>query len=245
MSVCKGLLHSVETFGSVDGPGVRFAVFLKGCPFRCKYCHNADTWGADGGETVTAPELWRRALRYRAYWGRDGGITVSGGEPLLQMQFVTELFSLAKADGVNTALDTAGGPFTKGEPFFSEFKALMKVTDLVLLDIKHIDEAAHIELTGRTNKNVLELARFLSDINKPVWIRHVLVPGVTDGQAELHRLAEFIHTLNNVQRVEVLPYHTLGAYKWKALGLDYPLEGVSPPSRESLETARQILGTDV
>ncbi len=245
MSICKGLLHSVETFGSVDGPGVRFAVFLKGCPFRCKYCHNADTWGADGGEYVTAAGLWSRALRYRAYWGKDGGITVSGGEPLLQTQFVTELFSLAKADGVNTALDTAGGPFTKSEPFFSEFKELMKVTDLVLLDIKHIDEAAHIELTGKTNKNVLELARFLSDINKPVWIRHVLVPGVTDGQAELHRLAEFIHTLNNVERVEVLPYHTLGAYKWKALGLDYPLEGVSPPSQESLETARQILGITV
>lgn len=242
MSICKGRLHSTESFGSVDGPGVRFVAFLQGCGFRCQYCHNADTWDVSSGEEVTAEELFARALRYRSYWGKSGGITVSGGEPLIQLDFVTELFRLAKAEGINTALDTAGGPFTRNEPFFGKFAGLMEVTDLVLLDIKHIDSEAHKRLTGRDNKNVLELARYLSDIGKPVWIRHVLVPGLTDDEESLTRLRAFLDTLKNLERVEVLPYHSLGAYKWKALGLDYPLEGVEPPSKEAVQRAREILG---
>lgn len=244
MSICNGRIHSTESFGSVDGPGVRFVVFMQGCGFRCQYCHNADTWSADAGETVSAEELFNRILRYRSYWGRDGGITVSGGEPLLQIDFVTELFRLAKAAGVHTALDTAGGPFSIDEPFFGKFRELMALTDLVLLDIKHIDEERHKSLTGRSNKNVLELARYLSDTGKPVWIRHVLVPGITDDEESLSRLSEFLRTLKNVERVEVLPYHSLGAYKWKALGLNYPLEGVSPPTKEAVSRAREILGAE-
>ena len=250
-----GRIHSFETFGSVDGPGVRFLVFLSGCNFRCKYCHNPDTWyppakqpeGAAGRGArpaafeMSADEVLAKALRYREYWGADGGITVSGGEPLLQVGFLTELFEKAKAKGVNTCIDTAAGPFTRAEPWFGRFRGLMDVTDLVLLDLKLIDSAAHRLLTGADNANVLDCARYLAEIGKDVWIRHVLVPGVTDGAGRLRRLGEFVRTLTNVKRVEVLPYHTLGVPKWRDLGLPYALEGVQPPSAESLATARAFL----
>ena len=242
MEQAKGRLHSVETFGSVDGPGVRFVAFLQGCRLRCQYCHNPDTWAADGeARTVTADEL-RQALRYRPYWGKDGGITVSGGEPLLQIDFLLEFFAAAKRAGVHTALDTAGQPFTREAPFFGKFERLMGLTDLVLLDLKHIDPAAHRALTGQDNANILDLARYLDAIGKPVWVRHVLVPGRTDDDAALARLAGFLHTLHNVQRVEVLPYHTLGVYKWKALGVAYPLEGIEPPTAARVEHAKRVLG---
>ena len=236
----------METFGLVDGPGVRFVVFLQGCAMRCKYCHNPETWSGQGGQEWSPEDLFKHVYRYKSYWHKkgqpNGGITVSGGEPLLQMPFVTEFFRLAKAKGVNTTLDTAGNPFTLKEPFISQFKELMKVTDLVMLDIKHIDEKEHIRLTGHTNKNILDLATYLSDMKKPVWIRHVLVPGGSDKDEYLHQLADFIHTLSNVERVEVLPYHTLGKFKWENLGIPYPLEGVNPPPQERVDNAREILG---
>ena len=188
-----------------------------------------------------ADELLAQALRYRTYWKNGGGITVSGGEPLLQIDFLLDLFKKAKAKGIHTTIDTAGGPFTREEPFFSKFQELMQYTDLLLVDIKHIDEKSHKELTGKTNKNILDMIRFLSDIKKPVWIRHVLVPERSDYDEYLNRLNDFIQTLDNVERVEILPYHTLGAYKWKELGLDYPLEGINPPSRERVENAKKIL----
>ncbi len=237
-----GRIHSVESFGASDGPGVRFLIFLQGCALRCQYCHNADTWRTCGGTERTADELLAQALRYRPYWGTEGGITVSGGEPLLQLPFLTDLFRKAKAAGVHTALDTAGQPFTREEPFFSRFCALMEATDLVLLDIKHIDPDAHRALTGRGNENILDLARCLDELGKPVWVRHVLVPGRTDDEGALRRLRACLDTLGNVERVEVLPYHTLGAFKWRALGLDYPLEGVQPPTPERVENARRLLG---
>lgn len=243
----KGIVHSVETFGSVDGPGVRFVVFLQGCEMRCLYCHNADTWQTrETAESrlVTAEELLEKALRYKSYWGEDGGITVSGGEALLQIDFLLEFFSLSKKNGVHLALDTSGQPFTKKEPFFTKFKKLMKYTDLVLLDIKHIDSAKHKKLTGHGNENILEMARYLDKIKKPVWIRHVLVPGRTDNDEELRKFADFIKTLSNVERVEVLPYHSMGAYKWEKLGYKYPLEGTASPTVEQLEKAKSILGAD-
>ncbi|MBP8798743.1 MAG: pyruvate formate lyase-activating protein, partial [Lachnospiraceae bacterium] len=208
MSEIKGRIHSVESFGSADGPGVRYIVFLKGCNMRCQYCHNPDTWAKDGGELMTPEEVLKKALRYKTYWKEKGGITVSGGEALLQIDFVTELFRLAKEKGVNTCLDTSGNPFSLEEPFKSKFDELMKYTDLFMLDIKHMDDAAHRKLTGQTNQNILEMAAYLSDHGKAMWIRHVLVPGITTEEDELYRLRSFLDTLKTVERVEVLPYHT-------------------------------------
>lgn len=238
----EGYIHSTESFGSVDGPGVRFVIFTAGCSMRCQFCHNPDTWNMKTGTLTSADDLIKKALRYRSYWGNEGGITVSGGEPLLQIDFLTELFKKAKENGIHTTLDTSGNPFTREEPFFSKFNELMQYTDLILLDIKHIDEKEHIRLTGHTNKNILDLAAYLSDMEKPVWIRHVLVPKRSDKDEYLDRLHEFILTLHNVERVEVLPYHTLGAFKWKELGMEYPLEGIDPPTAERVENARKRLG---
>lgn len=237
----KGYIHSLESFGSVDGPGVRYVIFLSGCAMRCQFCHNPDTWNMQTGTPYTADELLKQAKKYRAYWGSKGGITVSGGEPLLQIDFLTELFRKAKAEGIHTTLDTSGNPFTREEPFFGKFQELMKYTDLVMLDIKHIDDEQHQVLTGCTNRNILDLAEYLSEIQKPAWIRHVLVPGRSDDDEFLVKLDSFIQTLNNVEKVEVLPYHTLGTFKWKELGMEYPLEGVEPPTKERVENAERLL----
>ena len=234
-----GHIHSTESFGAADGPGVRFIVFMQGCHMRCRYCHNPDTWKMDGGDEVTADAILKRALRFKPYWGKDGGITISGGEPLLQIDFVIELFKKAKELGINTCIDTAGNPFTKEEPFFSKFEELMKYTDLLLLDLKEINPARHKDLTGFDNSNIIEMAKYLSEINKPVWIRHVLVPEHSDFDEDLDALGDFIDTLSNVDRVEILPYHTLGKFKWENLGIPYTLESISPPSAERIENAKQ------
>ena len=205
---------------------------------RCRYCHNPDTWKMDGGDEVTADEILKRALRFKPYWGKDGGITISGGEPLLQIDFVIELFKKAKELGINTCIDTAGNPFTKEDPFFSKFEELMKYTDLLLLDLKEINPARHKDLTGFDNSNIIEMAKYLSEINKPVWIRHVLVPEHSDFDEDLDALGDFIDTLSNVDRVEILPYHTLGKFKWENLGIPYTLESISPPSAERIENAK-------
>ena len=239
----NGFIHSTESFGSVDGPGVRFVIFVAGCPMRCQFCHNPDTWNMQVGEQKSADELLAQALRYRSYWKDGGGITVSGGEPLLQMDFMIELFQKAKEKGINTTIDTSGAPFTREEPFFGKFNELMKYTDLLLVDIKHIDDEQHKLLTGHTNKNILDMARYLSEIGKPVWIRHVLVPERSDKDEYLKELYEFIKTLNNVEKVEVLPYHTFGEYKWKELGYNYPLAGIEPPTKERIKNANEILHT--
>lgn len=242
MEHIKGAVHSVETFGSVDGPGIRYVIFLQGCRMRCQFCHNADTWKIREGD-VSAAEVLQKALRYRSYWRDNGGITVSGGEPLLQIDFVLELFRLAKAQGVHTVLDTCGQPFTREEPFFTKFQELLQVTDLILLDIKHIDAFQHQKLTGWDNSNILDLARYLSEIGQPIWLRHVLVPQRNDADDYLRRLDAFVKTLSNVERFEVLPYHTLGAYKWKELGMEYPLEGIEPPDAALIEHANELLHT--
>ena len=243
MSEVKGYIHSTESFGSVDGPGVRFIIFVSGCPMRCQFCHNPDTWKMQDGELKTTDELLKTALRYKSYWKDKGGITVSGGEPLMQMDFLIDLFKKAKEQGVHTNIDTSGAVFTKEEPFFGKLQELLKYTDMLMLDIKHIDDEQHKILTGQSNKNILEFARYLSDIKKPIWIRHVLVPERSDKDEYLERLHDFIETLDNVERVEVLPYHTLGAYKWKELGYDYKLEGIDPPTQERIENANRILET--
>ena len=244
----KGKIHSYETFGLVDGPGVRYVVFLQGCHMRCKFCHNPETWSTEVGELVTPQELFNKVIRYKNYWGKnangqiDGGVTVSGGEPLLQLEFVTEFFKLLKTKGVHTTIDTAGNPFTMEEPWLGQFRKLMEVTDLFMLDIKEMDPEKHKELTKWTNENILQMAKFLSDNGKEMWIRHVLVPGVTDDEDSLVQLREFLATLKTVSRTEILPYHTLGLFKWKNLNIPYPLEGVPTPTQEEVERAEQLLG---
>lgn len=234
----KGYIHSFETFASVDGPGVRFAVFMSGCPLRCQYCHNPDTW-VRGNDAYEAEEVLKRALRYKSYWRNGGGITVSGGEPLVQAEFVTELFTLAKKAGVNTCLDTSGIMFDEKNP--TAFDALLNVTDLVMLDIKHIDEEKHISLTGKSNKSVLAFARHLSERGIPVWIRHVVVPGITSDEDALYSLGKFIGTLKNVKKVETLPYHSMGKYKYEKLGIEYPLSEVPDTDKEKAAYAYSII----
>ena len=190
----QGIVHSLESFGSADGPGVRYLVFLNGCNLRCKYCHNPDTWAKKDVQLLTADEILEKAVRYRNYWGDKGGITVSGGEPLLQMEFMNDLFAKAKKLKINTCIDTAGEPFTREEPFFGQLEQLMTNTDVLLFDLKHIDPEKHKALTGKTNENILDMARYLSDINKPIWIRHVLVPGINSDEESLTKLHEFIHS---------------------------------------------------
>ena len=237
-----GRIHSYESFGTVDGPGIRFVIFFQGCPMRCKYCHNPDTWEVGGGREVSAEDAVKEALKYKSYFGQKGGVTATGGEPMLQLSFLTELFSRLKAKGVHTCLDTSAAPFPAEENADrSAFDELLKVTDLVLLDIKHIDEEAHRALTGRSGAHARAFANYLSERGKPMWIRHVLVPGITDDDGALLRLKAFIDGLKTVEKVEVLPYHTLGIAKYRALGMEYPLEGVRPPDKERVQNARMIL----
>jgi len=233
-----GRIHSYESFGTVDGPGIRFVVFVQGCPMRCLYCHNPDTWEKSGGREVSADEVAREALKYRSYFGSTGGVTVTGGEPLLQIDFLIELFTILKAKGIHTCIDTSGAVF-RGET--EQYEKLINLTDLFLLDIKHIDDEAHRRLTGMGNAAPLAFAKYLSDHGKKMWIRHVLVPTVTDDVEALRRLRKFIDTLQTVEKVEVLPYHTMGKVKYKELGIPYPLEGVSVPTKEQWQAAKKIL----
>ncbi len=239
----EGYIHSTESFGSADGPGVRFIIFLQGCRMRCRFCHNPDTWELEKANSrrATAQELIKQAFRYRSYWGPEGGITVSGGEPLLQIDFLLELFTEAKDQGISTCLDTAGQPFTFEEPFYGKFLKLMELTDLLLLDFKHIDVEEHQRLTGVSNDNILAMAKELERLGKPIWARHVLVPGWTDKEPALRRLGEYLRSLQNVQRIEVLPYHTLGLHKYEAMGLSSPLPDVPPATLAQKEWAEAIL----
>lgn len=240
----KGYVHSTESFGSVDGPGIRFITFMQGCRLRCEFCHNPDTWNTKGGTPYTPQELFNEAISYRDFWGSKGGVTVSGGEPLLQIDFIIEYFKLCQAAGIHTTIDTCGAPFTLKDPFFSRFEELLKYTDLFLFDVKHIDSEGHRKLTGVPNENIIDLARYLSDIKQPVWIRHVLVPERTDYDEYLIRLSDFVASLDNVLKFEILPYHKLGVYKYEAMGIKYRLEGIEPPTIERVENARRILKTE-
>jgi pyruvate formate lyase activating enzyme len=238
-----GAVHSIETFGASDGPGVRFVIFLQGCKMRCLYCHNADTWQIKEGNS-TPEELIQKALRYRPYWKQNGGITLSGGEPLLQMEFACQLFAQAKKAGIHTVLDTSGQPFENSPEYIKKLDSLMANTDLVLLDIKQIYPLKHKKLCGYDNANILEFARYLDSIHKPVWIRHVLVEGYSDIEEDLRKLADFLDTLNNIEKVQVLPYHDFGAYKWKELGMPYLLDESAIPKQDQILQAEKILHAD-
>ena len=293
--IVKGRIHSYESFGTLDGPGIRFVVFMQGCPLHCIYCHNRDTWDVGAGNIRTVDEVMAELNKYKSYFAfSGGGITVSGGEPLLQHEFVTALFERCKAEGIHTTLDTSGftrissdetdsSDFTRissDETSSSGFTAsisdetdssgftasisdetdssgftasikmkeidrLLSVTDLVLLDIKHATETGHKQITGVGRKKPAAFARLLSERSIPVWIRYVLVPGYTDSESDLESAASFIKSMPNVQKVEVLPYHSMGSYKWTELGITYPLEGILPPDNTAINKATRILCTAV
>lgn len=242
MNTCKGRIHAVESFGSVDGPGLRYIFFLQGCPLRCQYCHNPATWSRQGGIELTAEKALEKALRYKPYWKNNGGITVSGGEPLLQAEFVCELFTLAKEKNISTCLDTSGVLFSRKSENFRQIQKLLKVTDLVLLDLKHIDKAKHRTLTGQSNESILDFAGYLAEQNIPVWIRHVLVPGINDDADSLERLRAFVAGLGNIRRFEVLPYHRMAIAKYEELGIPYPIPDVPEPNELSIARAERLLG---
>lgn len=257
-----GKIHSLETFGTVDGPGVRFVVFFQGCPMRCQYCHNPDTWKIEDGEEMSADEILDRFERNRAFY-QTGGITATGGEPMLQLDFLIELFSKAKAKNIHTCLDTSGimfpwmpeendGEAQLSDDAYAKMKAavwaqkqkveqLMTVTDLVMLDIKHIDNAKHQKLTGHPNTNILAFAKYLDSIGKPVWIRHVVVPGITFDKTELTELGTFLKTLHNVEKLEVLPYHSMGKVKYDNLGMEYVLKDTPQLTKAEAKEAEQII----
>ncbi|MBO4293289.1 MAG: pyruvate formate lyase-activating protein [Clostridia bacterium] len=230
-------IHSFETFGTVDGPGIRFIFFMQGCALRCKYCHNRDTWRRNGGKKLSVDELIEKILKYKNYISPNGGVTASGGEPLLQAPFLIELFKQLKKEGIHTCIDTSG-MFA----ITDEIKELLSLTDLVLLDIKHIDDNKCKDLVGVSNKLELEFAKYLSDNGNKMWIRQVLVPGYTDDEEDLLRLKEFLSTLKTVEKVELLPYHNMGKYKWSDLGVEYDLENVKPATQEDVDRAKKILG---
>lgn len=235
-----GRIHSIETCGTVDGPGIRYIVFTQGCPLRCLYCHNPDTWDKCGGKEVDTTEILDDLKKYESYIKfSNGGITVSGGEPLLQPHFLLDLLKKCREKGIHTAIDTSGSVLPK------EIDEILDLTDLVLLDIKHINPANHKELTGLSNTNTLKLAKMLDERNIPVWIRHVLVPNITTAEKDLKKLGAFLGTLSNIEKVEVLPYHKMGEYKWEALGFENKLTHVEPPSSSEVERAYKLLTTQV
>ncbi len=238
----EGRIHSVFSGGTVDGPGIRFVVFMQGCPLRCKYCHNPDSWLYNDGEVRSVADLTNEIIKYKNYFGSNGGLTISGGEPLLQIDFVIELLKSVKRYGIHTAIDTSGYMFNEdNEETLLKYQELIKYTDLFLLDIKHIDDASHKNLTGVSNKNTLAFAKWLSLNGKKMWIRHVLLTDYTDNDESLIELSKFIKTLSTVEKVEVLPYHTMGEVKYEKMGMQYALKGVQPPTKERVVNARNIL----
>ena len=231
-------VHSTDSFGTVDGPGIRFLIFLQGCSLKCKYCHNRDTWDMQGGKYQSIDSIFNKIIKYKEYiTPNGGGVTVSGGEPLLQAKFLIELFTRLKKENIHTCIDTSGM-----FPLTENIKKVLSLTDLVLLDIKHIDSHKCKDLVGFSNELELQFARYLSDNNISMWIRQVIIPGITDDEQDLMKLKEFLNSLNTVEKIELLPYHTLGKHKWKDLGLKYDLDGVPDATNKDIQRAKGILG---
>ena len=229
-------VHSIESFGTVDGPGIRFVLFLQGCHLQCKYCHNRDTWDINLGSYKSLDDIFEKIMRYKNYISPRGGVTITGGEPLLQSKFIFELFTKLKKEGIHTCIDTSGMV-----TLTDDIKKVLSVSDLVLLDIKHIDDEKCKELVGKSNKLELEFAKYLSDNNIDTWIRYVLIPNYTDDTQDLIKLKNFINTLKTVKKVELLPYHNLGKHKWTKLGFEYNLEHVRPANNIDIEKAKNLL----
>ncbi|MDN5303858.1 MAG: pyruvate formate lyase activating enzyme [Fusobacteriaceae bacterium] len=232
----KGRLHSYETCGTVDGPGIRFVVFMQGCPLKCKYCHNPDTWDINKAKYErSVDEVIYEIKKYKNFIHPKGGVTITGGEPLVQIEFVKALLKECKKEGLHTAIDTSGYIFN------DKVKELLEYVDLVLLDIKCMDEKEYLDLTSVKLDNTLKFAKYLSEIGKKIWIRHVLVPGITDRDSYLHKLGEFCKNLKTVDLVEILPFHKMGEYKWKELGMEYKLYKIDSPTTERVENAKNIM----
>lgn len=233
----KGRIHSFESFGTVDGPGIRFIVFFQGCLMRCLYCHNRDTWDLDGGKEVTVDELMKEIITYKHFIMPTGGVTASGGEAILQAEFVRDWFRACKKEGLHTCLDT-NGYVRRHDVVIDE---LLDVTDLVMLDLKQLDDTIHKNLVGVSNHRTLEFARYLAKINKRTWIRYVIVPTWSDDEKSTHLLGEFTQSMKNIEKIELLPYHKLGEHKWVTMGEKYELEGIDPPPKETIEKIKTIL----
>lgn len=246
MTDYKAIVNKIETFGLVDGPGVRVVVFLQGCNMRCKYCHNPETWtiSSPDAKEWSAKDLVNFTYRYHNYWGKDmsnGGVTFSGGEPLLQIDFLLEFARLAKQKNISIAIDTCGQPFRDDIEYLKKFDELASLCDVFLVDIKCMDEELHKTLTGHSNKNILAMIKHLSELKKDMWIRHVLVPNLTDSEADLTAMHDFVKSLNCVKKVEILPYHDFATFKYKSLGIRYPLEGYRTPTKDEVKRAEDIL----
>ena len=237
----KGYIHSSETFGTVDGPGIRYVLFMQGCPMRCLYCHNPDTWRIGGGKEIDAETVISEYNKNKMFY-RGGGITVTGGEPLLQMDFLTELFKLAKREGIHTCIDTSGITYSAAsEQYRAKLDELMDHTDLVMLDVKHINSEKHKALTSFGNERVIEFARYLAERRIPLWVRHVVVEGYTDDPEDLRALGRFIGGLDNLRALDVLPYHAMGEAKYRELGIDYPLSGMPALTKEKAAEAKTYI----
>lgn len=236
-----GYYQSLESFALVDGPGVRSVLFLAGCPFRCLFCHNPDSWEFSKKNPITPEEAYKKLIRYKPYWRDNGGVTISGGEPLAQLDFIIELSRLFHNEGISVAIDTSGATFNMSDAYLKKFDELLQVSDLFLLDIKAVDSSLHKKITGKDNKNVLELFSYLNKKNYPIWVRHVLVPTLSDNDERLRETHEFLSQFKNIRRVEVLPYHTLGTFKYDLLKMEYPLKDVPAPTKERVENAEKIL----
>jgi pyruvate formate lyase activating enzyme len=237
----QGRIHSLESFGTVDGPGVRFVVFVQGCPMRCAYCHNPDTWAMTGGTMMEPSEILEQYERNISFY-TGGGITVTGGEPLMQVDFLIDLFTLAKQQNIHTCIDSSGIAFNRSNAALMEkMDKLMTVTDLVMLDIKHIDPEKHLELTGQHNENILDFCKYLDEKGIDMWIRHVVVPGITDDDVYLEKLGYFIGQFHNLKALDVLPYHTMGEKKYESLGIPYKLHGVPAMDKGKVIEKKQVI----
>lgn len=238
----KGRIHSLESFGTVDGPGTRFVVFFQGCPMRCKYCHNPDTWPLDGGKEMTVDEILAQYDRNKSFYENKGGLTTTGGEPMMQLDFLIELYEACKKKGIHTCLDTSGIAFnSESSVNVEKVTRLLASTDLVMLDIKHIDPAHHKELCKQPNDQILKFAQFVSDQGVDIWIRHVVVPGITDNDEYLDKLGYFIGGLKTLKALDALPYHTMGVVKYEKIGMEYPLKDVPAMEKKDLLEKKQVI----
>lgn len=238
----SGRIHSLESFGTVDGPGTRFVVFVQGCPMRCAYCHNPDTWAMTGGKIMEASEIMEQYERNKAFYKNGGGLTVTGGEPLMQVDFLIELFTLAKEKGIHTCIDTSGIAYKPdNKAFIEKLDKLMPLTDLVMLDIKHIDPEKHKELTSQPNDGILAFAAYLNEKHVDMWIRHVVVPGITDDDKYLFDLGYFIGQFSNLKALDVLPYHDMAKPKYEKLGMDYKLKDVPPMDKKLVIEKKKVI----